>query len=56
MHTISTVFVAEGFGIPQAADDAAALDIFGLDNLPSPLCFDHDAILTDYTQTLSSGK
>jgi 8-oxo-dGTP diphosphatase len=51
MHTISTVFVAKGSGTPQAADDAAALDIFKIDNLPSPLCFDHNRILADYAAT-----
>jgi len=48
MHTISTVFVATGNGIPQAADDAAALKIFSPDQLPDKLCFDHGKILSDY--------
>ena len=48
MHTISTVYVAEGLGKPQAADDAAQLKIFQLTNLPEVLCFDHAAILADY--------
>jgi 8-oxo-dGTP diphosphatase len=48
MHTISTVYVAEGHGKPMAADDAARLKIFQLSNLPETLCFDHSAILADY--------
>jgi 8-oxo-dGTP diphosphatase len=48
MHTISTVFIATGSGIPQAADDAATLHVFPLDNLPEQLCFDHAQILSDY--------
>ena len=48
LHTISTVFVARGHGIPQAGDDAAALKVFPPDALPSPLCFDHRRILDDY--------
>jgi len=48
MHTISTVYMADGCGQPRAADDAADAGIFQLDNLPGPLCFDHAAILADY--------
>jgi 8-oxo-dGTP diphosphatase len=47
-HTISTVYVAQGHGTAQAADDAAGLEIFPLDNLPNELCFDHSKILSDY--------
>jgi 8-oxo-dGTP diphosphatase len=48
MHTISTVYVANGSGQIQAADDAANVGIYQLENLPEPLCFDHAAILKDY--------
>ena len=48
MHTISTVYMADGCGQPRAADDAADVGIFQLDNLPEPLCFDHAEILADY--------
>ena len=48
MHTISTVYIADGRGLPQAADDAADAGIFQLENLPEPLCFDHAEILADY--------
>lgn len=48
MHTISTVYIATGHGIPIAADDALNLAIFRLDSLPQRLCFDHARILTDY--------
>ena len=48
MHTISTVYIADGCGQPQAADDAANLGIFRLEKLPETLCFDHADILTDY--------
>lgn len=48
MHTISTVFIATGSGIPQAADDAASLKVFPIDKLPASLCFDHGKILSDY--------
>lgn len=47
-HTISTVFVAEAGGVPQARDDAKGIGIFKEDNLPQPLAFDHKKILDDY--------
>jgi 8-oxo-dGTP diphosphatase len=47
-HTITTVFVAQGEGQPQAADDARNLAIFAPDNLPAVLAFDHRLILSEY--------
>ena len=52
-HNISIVFVAKGSGIPKAGDDAAASELFLLDNLPHNLCFDHDLIIRDYLQKKS---
>jgi 8-oxo-dGTP diphosphatase len=52
MHTISTVYIAKGHGIPRAADDALNLAIFRLDSLPERLCFDHARILADYAASL----
>ncbi|MBC8208948.1 NUDIX hydrolase [Methanococcoides sp. SA1] len=46
-HTASTVFIAQGLGILQAADDAAEARLFGPDNLPK-LVFDHAQIMADY--------
>ncbi|MDD2581968.1 MAG: NUDIX hydrolase [Desulfuromonadaceae bacterium] len=54
MHTISTVYVATGHGIPHAADDALNLAVFRLDSLPERLCFDHARILADYAATISA--
>jgi 8-oxo-dGTP diphosphatase len=48
LHTISTVFVAQGHGLPLAGDDATHLQVFNLDALPDRLCFDHRRILDDY--------
>jgi ADP-ribose pyrophosphatase YjhB (NUDIX family) len=48
MHTISVVFIADGHGIPRAADDAADLAVFRPDSLPEELAFDHNHILQDY--------
>ncbi len=47
-HNISFVFTAEGKGTLEGGDDAASAKLFALDNLPSPLCFDHAEILRDY--------
>lgn len=47
-HTLSIFFIAQGRGMPCAADDAEDLGIFTPDNLPHPLVFDHDKILQDY--------
>jgi len=50
-HTISTVFIAEGEGIPMAADDAAQIGVFKTkDSLPEDIAFDHRRILADYYQ------
>ena len=47
-HTVSTVFIARADGIPSAADDALNAGVFGAENLPAPIVFDHPAILKDY--------
>jgi 8-oxo-dGTP diphosphatase len=47
-HTITTVYVGQGFGTPQAADDARRLAISAPDHLPPVLAFDHRLILLDY--------
>lgn len=52
MHTISTVFIAKGFGQARAADDAVNLAIYGIGELPERLCFDHARILADYAATI----
>ena len=56
MHTISTVFAAEGQGRAEASDDAANLAVFTLDSLPQPLCFDHAKILADYAHQKALGR
>jgi len=55
MHTISTVYAARGEGTPCAADDAANLRVFRLDELPQQLCFDHASILADYRKKRQNG-
>ncbi len=46
-HTISTVFIAHAPGPPRAGSDAAEAGVF-TPPWPSPLVFDHEAILRDY--------
>ena len=55
-HNISFVFTAEGKGSLQGGDDAALAKLFPLDQLPSPLCFDHGKILEDYRQRCRNTK
>ena len=47
-HTITIVYTAESNGAPKAGDDAGEAGLFGSDDLPSPLAFDHADILRDY--------
>jgi len=47
-HTLTVVFTATGRSEPVAGDDAAEVGLFESGNLPSPLAFDHEQILSDY--------
>ncbi len=47
-HTISTVFYAKADGVPKAGDDAIDVGLFGKDNLPKDMVFDHEKILRDF--------
>ncbi len=48
-HTVSTVFVARGRGIPRFGDDAQGLKVIPKDAILShTFAFDHKAILQDY--------
>lgn len=55
-HNISMVFTARGSGSPRAGDDAGKARWFPLDELPSPLCFDHARILDDYRKGVISDQ
>ncbi len=55
-HTISTVFIAQGQGKAQAADDAAEIGFFTKDNLPDSIVFDHRQILADYFMNVFKTK
>lgn len=47
-HTITTVFIAKAKGMAVAGDDAREIGIFGKDNLPAQIVFDHSDIINDY--------
>jgi len=47
-HTITVVFTAKGVGKLNAGDDAGSISVFGKDDLPMAIAFDHRQILEDY--------
>ncbi len=47
-HTISLVFIGRGSGVPKACDDAADVGLFGAEEIPEMLAFDHRQILSDF--------
>ena len=55
-HTLSTVYLARANGVPKGADDAAEARAFALDELPSPIAFDHAQILQDYRRYRETGE
>lgn len=54
-HNLSVVYVGLGRGRPEGRDDAARAQVFALDALPAPLCFDHALILDDYRRWKREG-
>ncbi len=54
-HTVSVVFTASASATPVGADDAAEAGIFTVDDLPAPIAFDHEKILSDYA-TFKAGR
>ncbi len=55
-HTVTAVYIANAHGKPIAADDAKNCQLFTLENLPEPLAFDHDLILSDYRHYCKTGQ
>jgi ADP-ribose pyrophosphatase YjhB (NUDIX family) len=51
-HSISTVYIAKGKGIPKAKDDAIEIGVFNESNLPERIAFDHRNILMDYFKSI----
>lgn len=55
-HTVSTVFIAFAEGEPRAADDAKSARLFGENDLPQAIVFDHRQILRDYFIYKKTGR
>ena len=55
-HTVSVVFIGKGWGILKGQDDARQARVFGEENLPDIIAFDHGRILFDYFQYIKNGK
>lgn len=55
-HTLSVVFIGRAHGEPRASNDAAAAAAFSAEEPPSPLCFDHGRILSDYLRYRRTGE
>jgi 8-oxo-dGTP diphosphatase len=55
-QTITVVYVAKANGTPVGADDAKSAALFDPRYPPSPLAFDHRAILKDYVRWLDTGE
>lgn len=55
-HNLSVTYVGRAEGTPRGADDAARAEVFSLDALPEPLCFDHAQILADYRRYKETGE
>lgn len=54
-HTVSICYVAHARGVPKGGDDAAEAVAVDVDAWPSPLAFDHAAILHDYVRFRRGG-
>lgn len=54
-HSITTVFIAKGMGVPTAGDDARQVRLFSEADIPDTLAFDHKRILDDYFMYKKTG-
>jgi 8-oxo-dGTP diphosphatase len=55
-HTLTVVYIGRAQGEPHAGDDAAAARAFSEAELPTPIAFDHGAVLAAYFEYRRSGK
>ncbi len=51
-HTISTVYIADGFGHLEGKDDALNAKVFKKGDLPKDIAFDHRDILNDFFNSI----
>jgi 8-oxo-dGTP diphosphatase len=55
-QTIAVVYIGRASGEPRGADDAREARLFEPHAPPTPLAFDHAAILADYLHYLRTGE
>lgn len=55
-HAVSITWMAVAASDPSPGDDAAEAGIFGFDELPAPLAFDHALILEDARVWRETGR
>jgi 8-oxo-dGTP diphosphatase len=55
-HTVSVVFIGDGYGTLQGRDDARRAMVFTRDGLPKEIAFDHPTIIADYFRYVATGK
>ena len=55
-HTVSIVFIARANGTPRGGDDAKIARLFGENETPSPVAFDHARILREYYHYKKTGQ
>ncbi len=56
-HTIGTVYIGRGQGIPKAGDDAAGLKVVKLPEIEKlTFAFDHKTIIQDYMRFKKENK
>ena len=55
-HTLSIVFTATSTDKAIAADDAEKAAYFDLNNLPTPIVFDHRQIINDFIAFQRNGN
>ena len=54
-HTVTVVFIGIGAGTLKGRDDARRAEVFGPNNLPEQIAFDHRKIINDYYRYLETG-
>ncbi len=54
-QTVTVVFIGIGAGILKGQDDARRAEVFGPNNLPGQIAFDHRQILRDYYHYVDTG-
>ncbi len=55
-HTVTIVFIADGKGLLKARDDAKEAAVFFEGRLPEPIVFDHETIISQYSEYTRTGK